>query len=108
MTAPTFVPDRKHLRADALIALAGLLARDRVTESAGLWYVDASSENVLVDIVAGLDNAIQSAAADGTPLWSGHLLGQLLYVRLVPEPSMAELASALLTPDAALTPGGVA
>lgn len=100
MTAPTFVPGRNHLRADALIALAGLLARDRVTESAGFWQVQATDEGVIADIVAGLDNVAESADPDtGVPVWSGFLLGQVLYVRLITEQSMAELAAAILTPD---------
>lgn len=101
-----FVPAKRHLQADALIALAGLLARDRVEESAGYWQVAATDENVVADIVAGLDHLVESVDPDtGGPVWSGFLLGQVCYVRLrADEPTLAQVAAAALTPDAEVAP----
>jgi hypothetical protein len=108
VTAPTFVPERNHLISDALHRLADLYAADRVEELPRMLQVRATDEGMVADLLAGMDHVVDGEDDDGVAYWCGQLLGREAYVWVdPPKPSMAELAAAILTPDATLTPDGV-
>jgi hypothetical protein len=96
---------QRHTLADALHRLADLVAAGRVEDHAGLTRVAATDEVMVADLVAAMDpDTVDELAVDGQIVWSGRLLGRLTYVRLVEEPSMAQVAAALLSPDAEVAP----
>lgn len=95
-----------HAVADALHRLGDLAARGRVEVSAGYWLVAATGTDVAEDITAAMTDVVELVDDDNMPVWSGWLLDKCCYIRVVDEPTLAQVAAAALTPDAADLPGG--
>lgn len=104
MSAPTLdrTDQDRYALGDAFHLLGDCATSDRIVEGPGLWHVSATDTAMAETIADAMTDVVILIDDDDQPVWSGWLLGQLLYVRVGasesfdPAEAVADLTPALV------------